>query len=289
MPDGRAHLGDDVRGSFLLFDLLYADDLVIICESEEALEEAVMRLEQATQDAGLTISVKKTKYLITKGDGNEKPDIDLRIRGDNVERVSELIYLGSSVNVDSACNREVDRRLALGAWRFSELRKPIWNQDCISLRTKMQIYRSMVLSVVLYGAESWTCTDQDYAKLNTFHNKNLRSLLGMKKRDIGNEELYRLTGSCPLEAYVRKHRLRWAGHVRRMNADRIPKRILFGELADGKRGKGRPKKNWMACLEEDWDRLRIKKKDLVQPFSKWTEVAKQRPVWQDLISYLTPR
>ena len=54
-------------------------------------------------------------------------------------------------------------------------------------------------------------------------------------------------------------------------------------------GKGLPKKNWMAYLEEDWDRLRIKKKDLDQPFSKWTEVAKQRPVWQDLISYLTPR
>jgi hypothetical protein len=86
----------------------------------------------------------------------------------------------------------------------------------------------MVMSVVLYGSESWTCTDQDYAKLNTFHNKNLRSLLGMKKSDIGNEELYLLTGSFSLEAYVRKDRLRWAGHVRKMNADRIPKRILFG-------------------------------------------------------------
>jgi hypothetical protein len=44
-----------------------------------------------------------------------------------------------------------------------------------------------------------------------------------------------------------------------MNADRIPKRILFGELVDGKRGKGRPKENWMACLEEDWEKIRIKK------------------------------
>ena len=76
---------------------------------------------------------------------------------------------------------------------------------------------------------------------------------------------------------MRKYRLRWAGHVRRMNTDRIPKRILFGELADGKRGKSRPKKNWIACLEDEWDRLRIKKKDLDQPFSKWTKVAKQRP------------
>ena len=51
-----------------------------------------------------------------------------------------------------------------------------------------------------------------------------------------------------------------------MNGDSIPKRILFGELADGKRGKGRTKKNRMACLEDEWDRLRIKKKDLDQGY-----------------------
>lgn len=36
LPDGRVHMGDHVAGSFLLFDLLYADDLVIICECRSA-------------------------------------------------------------------------------------------------------------------------------------------------------------------------------------------------------------------------------------------------------------
>jgi exonuclease III len=288
LPDGRVHLGDHVRGSFKVFDLLYADDLVLICESAEVMQEAVMRLEQATQDVGLTINVKKTKYLITKVDGRSEPDVDLQIRGDKVERVGEFVYLGSSINEDSACGGEVERRIALGTRRFCELKKPIWRQDCIGLRTKMQLYRSLVLTVVLYGSESLTCSERDYASLNTFHNKNLRSLLGKRRDEIRNEELYKLTGSCPIEAYVRKYRLRWAGHVRRMEPDRIPKRVLFGELAEGKRARGRPKKNWMACLEEDWSRLFTKMKSPVPAFSRWTAVAEPSPEWRQLISCLTP-
>ena len=94
-----------------MFDLLYADDLVLICESAEAMREAVMRLEEATQEVGLTISVKKTKYLITKVDGRSEPDIDIEIRGDKVGRVKDFVYLGSSLNEDSACGKEVDRRI----------------------------------------------------------------------------------------------------------------------------------------------------------------------------------
>lgn len=168
-----------------------------------------------------------------------------------MERVSEFSYLGSSVNVGSDCSREVDRRIALGARRFNELRKPPRNQNFVSLRTKMQIYRATVMSVVLYWSEFWTCSDRDYANLNTFHNRNLRTLLGRKRSEIKNEEFYQLIGSCQMEAFVRKYRLRLAGHVQRMGSNRIPKKVLFGKLAEGKRERGRPKKNWMTCLEED--------------------------------------
>ena len=113
------HLGEEVRGSFLLFDLLYADDLVIVCESAEVMRETVTRLEQATQEAGLTISVKKSKYLITKVEGRSEPDIDIVIRGDKVERVGQFVSLGSSINEDSSCEKEVIRRVALEAYMES--------------------------------------------------------------------------------------------------------------------------------------------------------------------------
>ena len=65
--------------------------------------------------------------------------------------------------------------------------------------------------------------------------------------EISNKDLYKLTGTCPLEMMVRKNRLRWAGHVRRMSDDRLPKKILFGKVVGGNMKSGRPLKNWFDC------------------------------------------
>ena len=87
--------------------------------------------------------------------------------------------------------------------------------------------------MVLNESEHFTCIDQGCAKLNIFHNKNLRSLL--KRDEIRNVDLYRITASCSIENYyVRRYRMRWAGYLRRIKNDRIPKRVLLAELNEGK-------------------------------------------------------
>ena len=84
----------------------------------------------------------------------------------------------------------------------------MWSRREISLKTKVQIYRAVVMSTILYGAEAWTCTDKDYAKLNVFHTKRLRAIIGKNRDEISNEKLFKLTKLCPFEMYVRKARLR---------------------------------------------------------------------------------
>ena len=160
------------------------------------------------------------------------------------------------------------------------MKKSIWNQSAISLKTKVQIYRATVLSTVLYGAESWTCTDKENSRLNEFNTKLLRVLTRKQRDEISNDRLYKLTKMEPLEDTIRKYRLRWAGHVRRMDDTRLPKKILFGNVAGGKKSAGKPKKNWVDCLEEDCARANI-------PYGSWTEKAKNRTTWQKSISSLT--
>ena len=62
--------------------------------------------------------------------------------------------------------------------RFMSLRRSVWQHPEISVKTKIQIYRAIVLSTTLYGSENLTCTEKGYASLNAFHNKNLRTILG---------------------------------------------------------------------------------------------------------------
>ena len=109
----------------------------------------------------------------------------------------------------------------------------------------------MVLSTMLYGAESWTCTDSDYERINAIHNKMIRNIAGVKIDDISNNKLYHKVGIGPIYNIIKKHRLRWAGHVSRMTNPRIPKKVLHGELVGAKRGSGRPRKSWTDCLKDD--------------------------------------
>ena len=64
-----------------------------------------------------------------------------------------------------------------------------------------------------------------------------------------------------------------------MEDNRIPKRILFGSMVEGSRGRGRPKKSWIDCLKEDCERVNI-------TYGKWTEKSKDRNEWRSSISYL---
>jgi hypothetical protein len=256
------------------------------------LNELVLRFEEETKRAGLQISVKKTKMLVTDVEGHETQKTEIRLkRGESVEvveNVSDFIYLGSLLDKSGTSSKEIERRLMLGAWKFGQLQKPLWNQPSVSLETKLKIYRTVVLSTVLYGCETWACSEADFPhketlKINTFHTKKLRFLVGKKRDEISNAELFKLTTSWELENIVSKYRLRWAGHVRRMDCARLPKRVLFGSLvkpADIPWGnkRGRPKKDWTSCLKDDCERVGL----------KWPAEATDRAKWLKRIESLTP-
>ena len=59
-------------------------------------------------------------------------------------------------------------------WR----KKVFWSAN-LSKATKMRVFQTLVLSVLLYGAETWTITQKDLRKLRTFHVKCLRDILGV--------------------------------------------------------------------------------------------------------------
>ena len=78
-----------------------------------------------------------------------------KIDGENVETVSDFIFLGSKINVDSDCSHEIKRRLLHGRIAMSNLDSVFKSRD-ITLLTKVHIVKAMVFPVFMYGCESWT-------------------------------------------------------------------------------------------------------------------------------------
>ena len=92
---------------------------------------------------------------------------------------------------------------------------------------------------MLYGCETWSLTLKDECRLRVFENRILRQIFGsnMDKngewRRLHNEEFHNLYHSPNIVRVIKSRRLRWAGHVNRMEKGRSAFKILTGKLTFG--------------------------------------------------------
>ena len=75
--------------------------------------------------------------------------------GEKMETMTDFIFLGSKITVDSDCSHEIKINLLLGRKALTNLDRVLKSRD-ITLPTKVHIVKAMVLLVVTYGCESWT-------------------------------------------------------------------------------------------------------------------------------------
>ena len=102
---------------------------------------------------------------------------------------------------------------------------------------------------MLYGCETWSLTLREESRLRVFENRILRRIFG-PKRDENGEELRNMYHSSSLVGVIKYRRLRWAGHVARMEESRSAFKILTGKPT-GKRPLGRPRGRWEDNIRMD--------------------------------------
>ena len=113
--------------------------------------------------------------------------------------------------------------------------------------------------------------------LNRFHINCLKKILHITWKDkIPDTEILERTGLPCVQIELSKNRIRWAGHVKRMPDHRIPKQLLYCQLREGKRSRGRPKKRFKDCLKDSL-------KDFGMNTDSWEEDAEDRATWRGLI------
>ena len=76
----------------------------------------------------------------------------------------------------------------------------IWKRNLkTKLKTRIRLYEALVKSVLLYNCETWGVSKDDQRKLNSFHRRQLRKVIGTQwPHKISNNKLYKITGTKPL-------------------------------------------------------------------------------------------
>ena len=221
----------------LIREMLYADDAAVISHTEKGLQELIDCFSSACKKFGLTISVKKTEVMSQ----NVETPPTIKIDNKPLQVTNNFTYLGSTINNSLSLNPEIDRRIAKAAGTLAKLDSRVWTNNHLTLKTKIKVYQACVLSTLLYGSESWTTYSKQENRLEVFHLRCLRRILGISWKDrISNNAVLDKAEIPSVHALLSQRRLRWLGHVRRMQDGRIPKDILYGELCVGTRPVGRP-------------------------------------------------
>ena len=130
-------------------NLKYADDTIIMAESEEELKSLLMKVKEESEKVGLKLNIQKMKILASG------PTTSWQIDGDTVETVADFIFGGSKITADGDCSHEIKRCLFLGRKVMTNLDSILKSRD-ITLLTKFRLVKAMVFPVVMYGCESWT-------------------------------------------------------------------------------------------------------------------------------------
>ena len=185
------------------------------------------------------------------------------LEGGKIEIVQDFTYLGSNITRDGEVTDEVKCRIGKAARAFGCLQKRIFQNRCLSVETKRKVYRAVVLSVLLYGAETWTIKAESVRCLSGFPQQMCTDNQGVTKYQQWKERisLRRLAAAFGMEETIMhllmKQRLWWLGHLARMEPSRMPKQLLFGELRKKRPSHG-TKRRWRDVATADIKAVGVK-------------------------------
>uniref|UniRef100_A0A670KF89 Reverse transcriptase domain-containing protein n=1 Tax=Podarcis muralis TaxID=64176 RepID=A0A670KF89_PODMU len=185
-------------------NLRYADDTTLMAESEEELNNFLMRVKEESAKYSLKLNIKKTKIMATG------PITSWQIEGEEMEAVRDFTFLGSMITADGDSSHEIKRRLLLGRKAMTNLDSILKSRD-ITLPTKGCIVKAMVFPVVMYGSESWTIKKADRRRMDAFEFWCWRRLLRVPwtARRSNLSILKEISPECSLEGQILKLRLQY--------------------------------------------------------------------------------
>ncbi|GFS05224.1 endonuclease-reverse transcriptase [Elysia marginata] len=221
-------------------NIRYADDTVIR-ESEEQLQAMLDRIVDKCKEYGMEINVKKTKTVHIR---RNTKTLTITVGNAVLEQVSKCSYLGHMITEDVATLKKVQMWIEKTRQKFWENIELL--RRTVGLNTKKRILACYIFSVFNYGCEAWTYSKTVQKKIQTFEMWCYRRLLKVPwtEKKTNREIIQMADVDERLLQQLIKRKPRYAGHIMRGSSGPLLQLSLEGKI-EGKRGQGRPRRNWM--------------------------------------------
>ena len=91
----------------------------------------------------------------------------MTVDGKDIEVVTKFVFFGALITEDGLCEKEVQRRIAMGKAAMGGLTS-IWKDRGVTLETKVKLVKMLVFPIVLYGAATLTMRNHERRKIDAF-------------------------------------------------------------------------------------------------------------------------
>ena len=190
--------------------------------------------------------------------------------------VSSYCYLGDMIGVEGGAKGAVRMRISVAWSRWRELADMLSNR-WIPLKNRAIMYNTCVRSALLYASETWPLTQNLENCIRSCDRRMIRMITRTRLTDrTSSDELLHRCGLEDVLKVISVRRLRWYGHVARRSDVEELGRVFSMEVA-GRRPRGRPRKTWMDCVNQDLIKIGANGED-----------ALDRQRWEQIIKRLTP-
>lgn len=243
--------GIKVNGE-VINNIRFADDTVLIADSDTGLQSLVERLEGSCKKYGMKINSSKTKVMVFGK--NQNVPIPIKIEGNTLEQVYKFKYLGSWIV--NTLNNDVEIKTRIEQARNAFLKmKNVFQNPRLDLELRTRLVKCYVWSILLYGAETWTLKVQEMNRLESFETWIYRRMLKIPwTAHITNTEVYNRIGrERELLNIIKIRKTSYLGHILRNEKYHVLQLIVKGKI-EGKRGLGRKKLSWLRNIR-NWTHL----------------------------------
>ena len=176
------------------------------------------------------------------------PECIVKVKGEVIKQVQKFKYLGYIITSDGKCDTEIKRRIAIAKDSFTKL-NPIFRNHDILMATKFRVLKAYVWSVLLYGCECWTITEDLKKRLEAAEMWFIRRMLRVSWTEKKtNEAVLDDAGvKRSLIKTIRKRQLQFLGHLNRHKG--LEHLALTGKI-EGKRSQGRQRTKYLNSLNK---------------------------------------
>ena len=211
----------------------------------------------------------------------------------NEDKWKSTKKLGSLLDVEN----DIKRRMTLATNQFKSLTRLWDSKGKVRVAVRLHMYKALVLPVLLYNCGTWGAEGSVMEKLDIFHRRQLRRVLGITRLDkVSNKELYKRCGiERPISEEVKLYRWNLFGHMLRLNLDTPAQKAMNyyyeKEIGDDgneeKQPRGRPLTTLPVLLYQEYSRFLEKRPPQEKFLSQMRELAQDRKKWNSFVNELT--